>query len=283
MFSAIGRAVRGALTAVIARMERRVYRNVVLPPGFVLPSKRDLTPRSADSSSADGMDGRCKSNKSVRFLLPVAQAGGASGDANYVVVTPLDSPRGPRKGKPKRRKKKRKESPATVKSLAFDGKRKLPRSFMPGLLAKVGDSGSDSDASDSSTGRRRRRRREKPRTSVRASTPPSRNGQRPSASKRMRQLKPSRSAPRLVAPPRLWDSSDSESDRGSPGGRRRRRVLPRPRSALSVGGYPSDDEADAVKSLTMVSLKGRKHRRGTGGSGGGSSRRARMYMPSQLT
>ena len=68
VFGAIRRAFIGALTGVIENWERRKYRNVALPPGFVLPSKRGMgggrdSAGDSDSTQASLMNhnpsGRC--------------------------------------------------------------------------------------------------------------------------------------------------------------------------------------------------------------------------------
>lgn len=316
MFTSVRKFFSGILTGAISKLEKRVYRNVVLPPGFVLPSKRGESPRSDGSQSADGGSGNRGNGKSVRFLLPASQAG-VRGQTGLVVVTPLDSPREKKRGKLKRRKKRRKHpnpEPVQVTSTSLQGNSspspsRKSKPFLPGLLSasnrKNGrGSGSDSD-SDASTSSRRRRRRRSPSGSARSRSRPSSPGTVPTSGKQQRASTPpgtrvrrtlrgTRSSP-VLAVPRLWDSdSESGSDVDSPRRGRRSRRVPRTRSALSVTttAVLGDDDDDEVVSdlFTMASLKrgGRPSSRGAGvhlhtrNGSAASSRRKRMYLPSQV-
>ena len=52
VLASVRRAVMGVLTGFIRRWERRAYRNVALPPGFVLPSKRGMGSLDSDASAS---------------------------------------------------------------------------------------------------------------------------------------------------------------------------------------------------------------------------------------
>lgn len=262
MISAVGRAFGDVITSIWARLGRDRHQG--LPPGFVLPSKGNVSPRSADSQSTVRHSITSGTGKSVRFLVPAYQAGGDKKDANYVVVTPQDSPRHKRR---KLRRRKKKAAPPVVTSLADPtaGRRKAVKAYLPGLLGSSRtDSDSESDAGDSKRRSTRRGGR-----SVSPSVPVS----------RLNRMK-TRSAPTLVGGTSGWSNepvaasgsgsgSNSVSSPKPRSGRRRRPVpsrgplasLRRARSAvMSIGSTSDDDSGFSSLGSTRRSLKQRRVR-----------------------